>query len=83
MMLCSHAYLMRAYTKPSFAECHKSQTVNIPLLNVSCSLFPSSCVQLGELFFFFLCLVRFLLGFFEIQGNKCFAGSPSFHYHLL
>lgn len=33
--------------------------------------------------FFLLSLARFLLGFFEIQDNKCFAGSPSFHYHLL
>lgn len=51
MILCSHAYLMRAYTKPSFAECYKSQTANIPLVNITCSLFPSSCVQLGELLF--------------------------------
>lgn len=48
MILCSPAYLTRRYTKPSSPECSKGQTVNVPLLSVLCSLFPS-CVQLGEL----------------------------------
>lgn len=81
MILCSHSYLSRRYTNPSSAECDK--TVNVPLLNVLFSLFPSPCVQLRELLIPFKFGEVFLLGIFEIQGNRCFAGSPSFHYHLL
>ena len=62
MILCSRGYLWRIYMKPSFAECGKSQTVNVPLLNVPCSLFPPSSVHLGELLFplKFGCFVFFL-----------------------
>lgn len=51
MILCSPGYLQRIYTKPYFAECSKNQTVNVPFLNIPCSLSPPSSVQLGELLY--------------------------------
>lgn len=64
--LCSHAYLMRRYTKPSFTECNRSQTANVPLLRVWCSLFPS-CVQFGELLFPFKFGGVFCWGFLRFR----------------
>lgn len=70
VILCGHAYLTRIYTKPCFAECDESKTVNVPLLNVLCSLFPSCCVQLGELLFPFKFGEVFCWGFlrFRVAG---------------
>lgn len=70
MIMCSHAYLTRRYTKPSSTECDKSQTVIVPLLNVSCSFSPSAHVQLGEFLFPFKFGEFFCWGFlrFRVTG---------------
>lgn len=48
-----------------FCWMSKIQTVNVPLLGVLCSLFLSSCVQLGEVFFPFT-FGELFVGFFLI-----------------
>lgn len=76
MVLCSCGYSKKMHTKLSFAGYDKNQIVNVLLLSVSHSL--SFSVQLGKLLFPFIF-------FFFFPGDrcpKCFAGSPSFNFHL-